>query len=614
MVITDLKRTGIAAHQACRVAVDIALNSGAVLPGELRGDGPCDRKAACEDNHLIFIGPNSEILRLTGNKPEAKKLAATLGIPVLVSREIDPIEDSTWENLVFPLIIKASAGGGGKGMKIVHRLEELQTEAIRSSGIALRYFGNKAIFAEQFVIHARHVEIQILGDQFGGVIHLYERECSIQRNHQKILEEAPALSFAPALLANLYDAALKIGRAVGFKGAGTVEFLIDPSGNYFFMEMNPRIQVEHGVTEMITGVDIVREQLLIASGHPLSFSQDQILPKGHAIETRIYAENPSMDFSPSSEPLLFVNLPVHPHLRVEADLVPGQKESNQFDPLLLKLIAWGEDRENAIRLMKDQISALNIIGPEHNVNYLENILSHPAFGQNNFSVDFCQTHHEKLIRQEKGSSSLTDLPFLLGFALSRRYLKITTSSTNNPWDYYGYWRLTTPLLPVSVNGRIHRVQFDSKELSSLSFLWDGKQIFFTVGESSESWSEITIGNKSKKIFYVTNSLGELRCSCDNINYQIAYPGLLQSYSNEQFDTNHLPGNTNGEITSHLHGKILEIYVNENQFIKKGDPLLVIESMKSENRILAHKDAKIRRIAVKVGGQVTDRMPLLFLED
>jgi acetyl/propionyl-CoA carboxylase alpha subunit len=596
------------------IAIALATGSSAIHPGYgFLSEDPNFAKA-CEDNHLIFIGPNSEILKLTGNKPETKELAASLGIPVLYSRKIDPQSFSEKDEWLFPVIIKASSGGGGKGMKVVCNQAELQTEARKSSRIALKYFGAGALFVEQFVKEARHIEIQLLGDQFGSLIHLYERECSIQRNHQKILEEAPARSVAPALLEKLYADALKIGKAVGYWGAGTVEFLVDPLGNHFFIEMNPRIQVEHAVTEQITGVDLVREQLLVASGFPLSFTQDQIVQQGHAIETRIYAEDPAQNFAPSPNTLQFVNLPVDPKLRVEADLLFNGQAGNQFDPLLLKLITWDENREKAIRLMQEKISELNVIGPVTNINYLENILSHSEFSHDKVSVGFCSSRHLDLIRQENENTTTSILPFLLGLSLSMTYLKGTTADFNNPWNYHGYWRLPTRSVPISVNGRIYTVQLKTNIQSSPAFSWNGKQISFHIGETSENWADISIGETSKRIFYAFNMPDDVKCSIDNFGYHIEFPGLLRSYPEETARKGKLPVKTNGEITSPFHGKVLEICIMENQFIKKGDPLLVIESMKSENYILAHKDARIKKIAVQVGGQVTDRMPLIFLED
>ena len=372
--------------------IEIAITTGstAIHPGYgFLSENP-DFARVCKENQIIFVGPEPDVLKLMGNKPDAKRLAQSLGIPVVASHRIDRGTDLSSIKIEYPVLIKASYGGGGKGMKLVDNTEELEEQVKRSSRMALEYFGNGELFVEQYIRNARHVEVQIMGDQFGNVIHLYERECSIQRNHQKIVEESPAIFLSPELREKLLSDAVKIGKSVDYTGAGTVEFLVDEAGNYFFMEMNPRIQVEHAVTEQITGIDIVSEQLKVASGFPLLFSQEQVNVAGHAIEIRVYTENPANGFRPSSEPLYSVNLPLHhPDIRIESDLQINQHTSNSFDPLLFKLIVRGKDRKSAIKLLRENIRDLNIIGPENNVKYLETILAHDLYRQNAISVEFC---------------------------------------------------------------------------------------------------------------------------------------------------------------------------------------------------------------------------------
>jgi len=597
------------------IQIAVSTGSSAIHPGYgFLSENP-DFAKACEDHQLIFVGPDSTVLKLMGNKPVSKVLAADLGIPVIPSHKIDlPLSILALGQIEFPVLIKASFGGGGKGMKIVHNPEELTRQAVRSSRIALNYFGNGSLFAEQYLQNARHVEVQILGDQFGNILHLYERECSIQRNHQKIIEEAPAIFLTPELRDNLLAAALKIGKSVGYSGAGTVEFLIDESGNYFFMEMNPRIQVEHAVTEQITGIDIVSEQLKIASGLPLSFSQEQVTVKGHAIEIRIYTENPAQDFSPSSKVLLSVNLPKHNALRIEADLTGIQRFKNNIDPLLLKIIAHGEDRESAIKLLRSSISELNIIGPENNTKYLGMILAHPDYQHNHISVEFCKTKHKELIISTFENLKPVYLPYLIGFAIARKYKGSAVNVAADPWEYLGYWRITTQTIPISIDGQIFQIELLGKGKSSPSFVLNGTTIDFQTANEAQKSIDITINDITKKIFYSFNDQGDLYSSLENIQYRVSFPGLLSNYAEIGYSSEIEPIAETGEIISPMHGKILEINITENQLIKKGDLMLVIESMKSENRILSHKDAKVKKIAVKVGAQVTDRMPLIFLED
>ncbi|MCK9639435.1 MAG: ATP-grasp domain-containing protein [Prolixibacteraceae bacterium] len=596
--------------------IGIALSTGshAIHPGYGFLSESSDLARACEKNQIIFVGPGSGILELMGNKPEAKQLASSLGIPVVANSKIEFPGMTTSEPIEFPVLIKASHGGGGKGMKIVHNQEELIRHAEQSSRAAQKYFGNGAIFIEQQIRNARHVEVQLLGDQFGELIHLFERECSIQRNHQKIIEEAPAIFLSSELRENILEAALKIGNAIKYQGAGTVEFLVDESDNYFFMEMNPRIQVEHAVTEQITGIDIVAEQLKIASGWPLSFTQSQVTTKGHAIEVRVYTEDPATAFTPSTAELRRINIPEDPALRVEADLNLEHLAGNQFDPLLLKLIATGEDRKQAINLLQNSIKALNIIGPETNARFLERILAQDDYQQNNISVEFCKNNHQYLISYLSDQTTTTGLTYLIALAVAKKYMDNDGISKSDPWKRLGYWRSAIAQIPINIDHLLYHVQFNANDRTNPYLVWNGKRTDFNANHCTENCIEISIDGFKKSFYYLFDQPGDLRIVHENRQHHITFPGLLKNHP----ETSVRPANGSaletGDITSPMHGKILEIFVKENQRIKKNEPLLIIEAMKSENKILSHKDARIRKIAVSVGTQVEDRMPLIFLED
>ncbi len=570
---------------------------------------------ACEKNQLVFIGPSADVLRLTGNKPEAKALAERLGIPVAFSLKIDPgTPDFNYDSLPWPVLIKPSYGGGGKGIELVQNKKELKRLLEKSSRIASNYFGNGELFVEQYIQNARHAEIQIIGDNHMNIIHLYERDCSIQRNHQKIIEEAPATWLKSGLRNDLVTAALKIGKAVNYSGAGTVEFLIDQPGNFFFMEINPRIQVEHTVTEMVTGIDIIREQLLIASGFRLSVSQDEVNLSGHAIEARIYAEDPLDHFLPSSLPILSVNAPEHKHLKVETDLNVNQHNKHQFDPLLMKLIAHAKNRESALDLLGNEIRNLNIIGPETNVKYLETILEHPVFRQNKTTVEFCRNHHESLTTPYKIQLLEAHLPFLLALPLELVYLKIGQPSTTDPWDYLGFWRLIQPVIPIAVNDQRFNVVLKLKNKANPSFLMNESEFHFKAGDQTHNNISISVNDVTKRLSYVFDNQNNICISCENHQYTVTLPGQLKSYPESGMKPGIQSYFETGEIKSPLHGKILEINVVKNQIIKKGELMMVIEAMKSENRILSPRDAKVKKITVNIGAQVTDQMPLLFLEE
>jgi acetyl/propionyl-CoA carboxylase alpha subunit len=597
--------------------IQIAISTGAsaIHPGYgFLSEHPGFAKA-CEDNHLVFIGPGSDVLQLMGNKPAAKSLADSLGIPTVLSRKIDlQSPDIDDKQLKFPVLIKASYGGGGKGMEIVYNHEVLTRQIEKSTRIALSYFGNGELFIEQYVRNARHVEVQIIGDNYNNIIHLYERDCTIQRNHQKIIEEAPATWLNPELRHEILAAALKIGKAVNYSGAGTVEFLIDEMGNFFFMEMNPRIQVEHAVTEEITGIDIVSEQLRIASGFPLSFSQDQVQVNGYAIELRIYAENPLPNFAPSTLPVNAFNLPKHSNIRIETDLNINHQVTNQFDPLLTKLIAFGKDRKSVVQLLESEIKNLNIIGPETNTKYLRAILAHPDYLLNNTTVEFCSNNHKSLINSYLNPLRTFHLPFLIAFSLQSEYFELNQSVSSDIWNYLGYWRLTPKIISLSVDGVIFNAELNLNNRLKPSFEFNGSEISFQARNKPENQTSMTIGGITKQLSHITGNQNNIIISCENQQYSIAFPGLLKSYPETAIESDSRSNFETGEIKSPLHGKVLEINVEKNQIIKKGDLMMVIEAMKSENRILSPQNAKVKNIAVNVGAQVTDQMPLLFLEE
>ena len=597
--------------------INIAISTGskAIHPGYgFLSENPMFAKA-CEEHQITFIGPSSDVLGLMGNKPAAKSLAAKLGIPVIFSQTIDLLSSDRYEDqLQFPVLIKASYGGGGKGMELVHNHEELKRQVEKSARAALNYFGNGELFIEQYIQDARHVEVQIIGDNYNNIIHLYERECSIQRNHQKILEEAPAIFLSPELRSNILEAALEIGKAVNYSGAGTVEFLLDNAGNYFFMEMNPRIQVEHAVTEEITGIDIVSEQIRIASGFPLSVSQEEVIVTGHAIEVRIYAEDPSQNFAPSPMPVLSVNFPGQPDLRIETDINGNQQIMNQFDPLLLKMIATGKNRESAIKLLRSEIKNINIIGPETNTKYLEAILAHDDYNQNKITVEFCKEHHQSLIGNYINQLTPVHLHYLIALSIENKYLRNDHPYASDPWNYIGYWRMTDPTITLNIDGKLVSVVLYLKDKAKPGYVLNGRTFNFKIISESNGRICIKINETSFHLSYITDLQNNIWVSCGNNQYRISFPGLLNSYPETNDCSNDTSNIETGEIKSPLHGKVLEINVEKNQIIKKGDLMMIIEAMKSENRILSPRDAKVKKIVVNVGAQVTDQMPIIYLED
>jgi acetyl-CoA carboxylase biotin carboxylase subunit len=342
-----------------------------------------DFARACLENDLVFIGPSPEALGRLGNKAAAREIMREGGVPILPGMTSPDLSESSAlkfaDELGYPILIKASLGGGGKGMRVVNDRQELVKALPLVKAEAKHSFGSEEIYLEKFLRKARHVEIQVLGDTHGNIIHLYERECSIQRRSQKLLEEAPSPAVDPELRGRMGEAAVRGAALVGYTSAGTMEFLLDEEGNFYFMEFNARIQVEHPITEMITGVDLVAEQIRIASGSPLSLTQEGVRMDGHAVECRINAENHARDFMPSPGIIAIWNPPGGPHVRVDSHCYPGYHVSPNYDSLLAKLVVHGGDRAEALRLMEQALQEFIIEGVETLIPFHLLLLRSPDF-------------------------------------------------------------------------------------------------------------------------------------------------------------------------------------------------------------------------------------------
>jgi acetyl-CoA carboxylase biotin carboxylase subunit len=352
----------------------------------------------CEKEHITFIGPSSEVIRLMGHKVEAKTTIQEAGVPSIPGyhgKEQDTsllVEEG--KVIGFPLIIKAASGGGGKGMRIVSEESELAESIESCKRESLKAFGDETVFVEKYLNCPRHIEFQVLGDHHGHMIHLFERECSIQRRHQKIIEETPSTLITPELRETMGTAAVTAARAVDYTNAGTVEFMMDSKKHFYFLEMNTRLQVEHPVTEFVTGVDLVKWQLRIADGEELTLSQDQLHQQGHAIECRIYAEDPAHDFLPSTGTLHYIEVPSGINIRNDSGIEEGLEVTSFYDPLLAKLTIFGENREDAIQKMIWSLSNYVILGVTANVGFLRRVLDTPDFQSGNITTHFISDHPE----------------------------------------------------------------------------------------------------------------------------------------------------------------------------------------------------------------------------
>ena len=346
----------------------------------------------CEECNIKFIGPSSETMSIMGNKSRARDIMKSAGVPVVPGSDgvVATYEDAMVEarKIGFPLMIKASAGGGGKGIRLVRRFEELENAYNTAKSEAKNNFNDDSVYMEKFIENPRHIEFQILGDIFGNVIHLGERDCSVQRRNQKVIEEAPSYILSSDLREKMGDVAVRAAKAVNYVNAGTIEFLVDKNNDFYFMEMNTRIQVEHPITEMITNVDIVKEQLKIASGEEMKLNQDMIKIDGHAIECRINAENPSRNFAPCPGKIKFLNLPGGNGIRVDTAVYPGYTIPPLYDSMIAKLIVHGKTREEAIRKMISALEEVVIDGIDSNVDFHISILNNKRFREGSFDTSF----------------------------------------------------------------------------------------------------------------------------------------------------------------------------------------------------------------------------------
>ena len=338
---------------------------------------------AVEDAGLVFIGPTPESIELMGDKLAARKRMVASGVPVIPGTEESVTSAETAEaaarDIGYPVLLKAAAGGGGKGMRIVHSEDEIASALRRTMGEAKSAFGNDAIFIERYVENPKHIEVQVLGDGHGLAIHVFERECSVQRRHQKVIEESPSPSLTPELREEICAAAVRTAETIAYRGAGTVEFILSPAGEFFFLEMNTRLQVEHPITELVTATDLVRAQIAIAAGNGIPYRQKDLAQRGWALEFRIYAEDPARNFAPSIGRITAMIPPAGPGVRLDSGIYEGFDVPIHYDPLLAKLIVWGEDRGRAIARAKRALGEFTLHGPVHNIPFHLWTLTQPSF-------------------------------------------------------------------------------------------------------------------------------------------------------------------------------------------------------------------------------------------
>jgi len=430
--------------------VDAALQTGAeaIHPGYgFLAENPVFAERVVSEG-LVFIGPPAHVMAALGNKTTARRIMSDSGVPIIpgmihTERDTNRLVDVA-EEMGYPVLVKAAAGGGGKGMRIVDGSDALPEAAESAAGEALTAFGDNTIYLEKYLDRPRHIEFQILADSYGNVVHLFERECSIQRRHQKIIEETPSAAMDGGLRSRMGAAAVAAGRAAGYVNAGTVEFLLDRNGEFYFLEVNTRLQVEHPVTEMITGLDLVRRQIEIAAGLPLPFSQGDLFRRGHAIECRIYAEDPEADFMPAPGRILFAQSPEGPGVRFDHCIYSGFEVPVQYDPILGKLVVWAEDREMAIARMIRALKGCVILGVKTQVEFLLDVLSSDAFKAGDIHTHFIEEDHFATWKPDQSADCLAVLGSVAYDMVAPRVIPSAVARPgeagwSSPWQTLGAW-------------------------------------------------------------------------------------------------------------------------------------------------------------------------------
>ena len=429
-----------------KVAQDVGAD--AIHPGYgFLAENP-DFAKSCNDKKMKFIGPSPKVISLMGDKIAAKKIMEKAGVPVIPGYHGVKQDNSSLveegKKIGFPLLVKAAAGGGGKGMRIVHSEEVLKDSIESAKRESKSAFGNDTVFLEKYIDKPRHIEFQILADEHGNIIHLFERECSIQRRHQKIIEETPSPVMTSDLREKMGKAAIKAAEAVGYSNAGTVEFIVDGDLKFYFMEMNTRLQVEHPITEMTTGVDLAKWQLRIASGMKLTLKQKDLIQRGHAIECRIYAENPSNGFLPSIGTLTKVESPTGPNVRNDTGIYTGMKITPYYDPMLAKLVVSSENREECINKMIWALSRYVVLGVTTNISFLKKVLSHDEFKKGNITTHFIDNHFKDWMNAKKGLPVEALIALAVYDSMHTRAQEIVRykeSDPHSPWKHVGRWRM-----------------------------------------------------------------------------------------------------------------------------------------------------------------------------
>ncbi len=594
------------------VLLDAARATGAqaIHPGYGFLSENADFADACAAAGITFIGPPASAIRAMGDKSAAKALMAQAGVPLTPGYHGDQQEPAFLraqaDAIGYPVLIKASAGGGGKGMRKVERSEDFVDALASCQREAASAFGNDHVLVEKYVERPRHIEIQVFGDTHGDAVYLFERDCSVQRRHQKVLEEAPAPGMSAERRAAMGKAAVDAARAVGYVGAGTVEFIAGPDGDFYFMEMNTRLQVEHPVTEYITGTDLVEWQLRVAAGQPMPLRQEQLAIHGHAIEARLYAEDADRGFLPSTGTLRRLRLPMpSAKVRVDAGVEEGDSITPYYDPMIAKLIVWDVDRDAALRRMSQALADCQVVGVTTNAGFLRRLVNTDSFA--NAKLDTALIEREQATLNAVGDSddALWQLAAIAAVASTAR-AGSDARDPHSPWQAQDGWRLgaSAPrVLPLQQGERTHtlkvwaqadgwRVQRDDAAATTVAGRIDGERL--TAQLDGRRW-QLRLLREGDQL-YLFGADGQHRFTLHD---------PVGESDNAAADA--------GSLLAPMPGKIVATLVEAGTQVKRGTPLVVLEAMKMEHTLQAPADGTVKGYRAKAGDQVGDGAVLVDFE-
>ncbi|MPW44236.1 acetyl-CoA carboxylase biotin carboxylase subunit [Acinetobacter guerrae] len=553
---------------------------------------------ACQQHHICFIGPPVAAILAMGLKATSKALMEKAGVPLTpgyhgTNQDADFLKQQA-DAIGYPVLIKASAGGGGKGMSLVERSEDFLQALASCKREAKSSFGNDDVLIERYVIQPRHIEVQVFGDTHGNYVHLFERDCSVQRRHQKVLEEAPAPQMPPDKLDAMRQAAIDAARAVAYVGAGTVEFIVEQNGTAYFMEMNTRLQVEHPVTEMITGEDLVEWQLRVADGEPLPKLQHELKIHGHALEARIYAEQPEKGFLPAIGKIDYLHYPTqNQHVRVDSGIVEGDEITTYYDPMIAKLIVWGKNREAALIQMQHALSQFHVDGLGNNIAFLQRIVGCDSFKQAKLDTNLIQREHDFLFRHESIQPELI---------IATAFIEFLTQLDNNHahqkplWQAQPLWRLNIAFqqkIKLNYLNQPIYIQFASAEQG---FYAEYKgQSYQISGQRLDAHSASVNINGHQQTFAFNQSQQGITLFHGGQSHTFEYIRVDYTQADQQTEQGHLKAPMPGVIT--------QVLVAANQSVKKDDILMTLEAMKMEYSIRAPQDGMIIDAYFQVGDQV-----------